>query len=211
MTKAADMPKLHSPFVREQRAEGYVVTPKIAEGMEWVFDDPSVIATEKLHGSNVSIVVQGGEIVEAWNRDTRVPFFTKGKAWLTQGLLESFGRGYTDSLPDGQHFGELIGPNLHCDPHGVGKHVWIPFNTYCRTKLAYKTWGKYPKTYEAISEWFEKHLFSLFATRWHREKPDPSRFCEGVVFVQPGTGRMAKLRRDMFPWFKGARHKEENS
>jgi hypothetical protein len=33
-------------------------------------------------------------------------------------------------------------------------------------------------------------------------------FPEGVVFFQPSTGKMAKLRRDQFSWFKGPRHKE---
>lgn len=204
--RVADMPKLHSPFVREVVDGAYVVTPKVAEGMEWVFTDPSVIATEKLHGTNVSVVIRGGEIVEVWNRDTRIPFFSNGRGFIIQGLLESHERGYT-ALPDGQHFGELIGPKLHGDPHEVGKHLWIPFSTYAREKLAYKSWGKYPKTFESLSGWFEHHLCSLFRCRIHKEKPNPAKFCEGVVFVQPSTGKMAKLRRDMFPWFKGPRHK----
>ena len=32
-------------------------------------------------------------------------------------------------------------------------------------------------------------------------------FVEGIVFTHP-DGRMAKLRKDMFPWFVGRRHKE---
>lgn len=202
-----DMPKLGSPFVRKEVDGAYVVTPEIAPGFEWVFEDDSVIATEKLHGTNVSIVVEDGTIKSIWNRTSRIPFFTRGKSFIVQGLLESFDRGYCD-LADGRHFGELVGPKLHGDPHKVGKHLWIPFNSYAREHLAYKSWGKYPKTFEAISEWFEKGLFSLYGCRIHKAKPDASKFVEGVVFVQPSTGKMAKLRRDMFPWFKGPRHKE---
>ena len=32
-------------------------------------------------------------------------------------------------------------------------------------------------------------------------------FVEGVVFTHP-DGRMAKLRKDMFDWHKGPRHKD---
>ena len=34
-----------------------------------------------------------------------------------------------------------------------------------------------------------------------------TQFAEGVVFYSQ-EGRMAKLRRDMFDWFKGRSHKE---
>jgi hypothetical protein len=33
-------------------------------------------------------------------------------------------------------------------------------------------------------------------------------FVEGIVFTHP-DGRMAKIRKDMFEWFKGKRHKED--
>ncbi len=36
-------------------------------------------------------------------------------------------------------------------------------------------------------------------------KGDREGFVEGIVFTHP-DGRMAKLRRDMFDWFKGRRH-----
>ena len=38
--KINDMPKLESPFVRKDIAGRYLVTPEIAPGYEWVFDDP---------------------------------------------------------------------------------------------------------------------------------------------------------------------------
>jgi len=37
----------------------------------------------------------------------------------------------------------------------------------------------------------------------HGDKKDS--FVEGIVFTHP-DGRMAKLRCDMFDWFKGRRH-----
>jgi hypothetical protein len=198
-----DMPKLESPFVREMNEKGeYVCTPKITEGYEWVFEDDTVLATEKLHGTNVSILIQDGMIMSCWNRTERLPFFNKGKKHIIEGLLNSFERGYMEFLSDGQHFGELIGPKVNGNPYKLEQHLWIPFKTYCRDHLIYKSWGKYPKTYESISEWF-KTLMPLYMLK--RGVKDG--FIEGVVFVQPSTGKMAKLRKDMFSWWQGDRHK----
>jgi len=202
MTKILDMPKLESPFVRKEINGNYVVTPEIAEGYEWVFNDDSVIATEKLHGTNVSIVIENGIIVSIWNRTARTPFFNKGKRFITDALLTSFERGYMDLLTDGQYFGEVIGEKVNGNPYKLSGHIWIPFNTYCKEHLAYKSWGKYPKTFDAISEWF-KTLMPLFALK----RGDKEGFVEGIVFYHP-DGRMAKLRRDMFGWYTGKRHKE---
>lgn len=200
-----DMPKLESPFIRKEIDGQYVVVPEIREGYEWVFEDSTVLATEKLHGTNVSIVIEDGTIKSIWNRTERIPFFNRGKNFIVQGLLESYGRGYMDLLEDGQHFGELIGQKLQGNPYQIDGHLWIPFETYARKHLAYTSWGKYPKTFEALSGWFEKDIFSLFMRRTKQAVVPP----EGIVFVQPSTGKMAKLRRDMFSWWKGARHKEE--
>ena len=199
-----DMPKLESPFVRE--GEEYLVTPQIAKGYEWVFEDESVICTEKLDGTNVSIVIEGGVITSVWNRTERIPFFNKGKSHIIEGVLESYKRGYMDLLPDGQHFGELVGEKVNGNRYELEGHLWIPFETYVRNHLRYKSWGKYPKDFQTISNWLKDDIFSLFTSMKHHEKSKAKP--EGIVFVQPSTGKMAKLREDMYDWFKGARHKE---
>ena len=140
--KIADMPKIECPFVRKENENShYVVTPEIAEGYEWVFEDDSVMAIEKLHGTNVSIVVEAGTITSVWNRTARIAFFNKGKPWIIQGVLESYSRGYCE-LPDGQHFGELIGPKVNGNPYNLDKHMWIPFETYGQKHLRYTSWGR---------------------------------------------------------------------
>lgn len=200
-----DMLKLHSPFVRVTKEHRFVVTPEIAEGYEWVFSDDSVIAVEKLNGTNVSIVVENCEVTSIWNRTERIFPFHKHKTFIMKGLLESFDRGYVDGFADGQYFGELIGPRVNGNPYNLEEHLWVPFSTYARNHLAYKSWGKYPKTFEAISEWFKGNLFSLFMLKRGVKKDDPNHFVEGVVFTHP-DGRMAKLRRDMFEWYAGTKH-----
>ena len=202
--KVRDMPKIQSPFVRKIINGNYIVTSEIPDGLEWVFNDDSVLATEKLDGTDVSIVIENGMITSIWNRTNRIPFFCKGKGFIIEGLLESFDRGYCE-LPDGQWFGELIGPKVNGNPYNLKRHIWIPFETYVKDHLRYKSWGKYPKTFGAISAWFEKDLFSLFVRRggeiFNEGFGNQVTFPEGIVFVHP-DGRMAKLRRDMFPWAK---------
>ncbi len=127
--KICDMPKLHSPFVREKNKKGeYVVTPTIEEGYEWVFEDSEVKAVEKLHGTNVSIYVQSGVITGIWNRTARIPFFNRGKEYIIDGVREAYKRKYIDVLVEGQYFGECIGPKINGNPYKLDKTLWIPFS-----------------------------------------------------------------------------------
>ena len=182
-----DMPKLQSPFVRVHTSEGFVVTPEIEPGYDWVFTDADVMAIEKLDGTNVSILMEDGMVKGVWNRTTRIPFFNRGKRLII----------------DGQHFGELIGTKINGNPYLLDEPIWIPFETYSAKKLRYKSWGKYPTTFDAISKWFEG-LQSLFTSM----RGDPTTYAEGIVFtLRTDDGvKYAKLRRDMFDWFSGRRH-----
>lgn len=203
--KIKDMPKLKSPFVRKEIDGVYIATDEIEEGYEWVFEDETTMAIEKLHGTNVSIFIQDGVITGIWNRTERIPFFNKGKAHIVKGILESFQRGYTEFLPDGQHFGELIGEKINGNPYKIKGNLWIPFESYGQKHLLYKCWGKYPKTFESIREWF-KELMPLYALRLGQKEG----FVEGIVFTHP-SGKMAKLRVDMFDFFEGERHRGKPS
>jgi len=204
MLKIKDMPKIECPFIRKETKNGYIVTSEINKGYEWVFEDDKVMAIEKLHGTNVSIAIKDGVIVGCWNRTTRVPFFNRGKEYIIIGLLTSYAKGYMEFLPDGQHFGELIGERVNGNPYKIKGNLWIPFSTYGQKHLRYKSWGKYPKDFDTISKWFKDDLIPLYASR----RGDRNGFVEGVVFTlaTPNGYKYAKLRKDMFPWFKGKRH-----
>jgi len=202
MEKIKDMPKLESPFARKMINGNYVVTDEIAEGMEWVFEDDSVMAIEKLHGTNVSIFIKEGTVIAVFNRTERIPFINKGKKWIIEGILNSKERGYLEFLGDGQHFGELIGPRVNGNPYKLDIHLWIPFGGFCQKHLRYKSWGKYSKDFETISNWF-KELLPLYSCM----KGNKKGFVEGIVFTHP-DGKMAKLRCNMFSWYKEERHKE---
>jgi RNA ligase len=203
--KIMDFPKVECPFVRKMIDGNYVVTNEIAEGMDWVFNDDTVFVTEKLDGTNVSVLIQDGHIMSVWNRSERIPFFNKGKKHIIDGVYNSFVRGHLEMLPDGQHFGELIGPKLNGNPYKMDEHLWIPFKTYAVNHLTYKSFGKYPKNFDSFSEWMKtlRPLFGLI-----RGLGEDS-FVEGVVFNHP-DGRIAKLRKDMYPWWSGDRHKSNS-
>ena len=200
--KIQDMPKLESPFIREIINGNYIVTPKITEGCEWIFngDESEVLCTEKLDGTDVSIIIENGKITRIFNRMNEVPFFCKGKKHIVEAILNSYDRGYCD-FTDGQYFGEVIGPKVNGNPYKLEEHLWIPFLTYVREHLVYNSWHKYPKTFENIKKWLlspieEGGIFSLFLRRRNIiGKP------EGIVFHNIKNGQMAKLRLDMFSDF----------
>jgi hypothetical protein len=204
-----DMPKLQSVFIRETINGDYVVTNKVTEGMEWVFegDENEVLCTEKLDGTDVSIIIENGKITRIFNRTNEIPFFNKGSKFIIEGILNSFDKGYCD-FTDGQYFGELIGPKVNGNPMQLNEHLWLPFNSYVREHLTYKSFHKYPKDFENLKKWLlspieEGGIFSLYLKRRNiNGKP------EGVVFHNIKTGQMAKLRLDMYSEFKGKRHKE---
>ena len=205
-----DMPKLESPFVRKMNDNGeYVVTEEIIKGYEWVFDDPDTLCMEKLDGTNVSIDIKENTVLAIYNRTERIPIINKGKRFITEGILESYSRGYMNNLVDGQNFGELIGVKLAKNPYQINGHIWIPFSTFGMKHLVYNSYHKYPKTFENIKNWLlnpieEGGIFSLFMKMKGIDmKP------EGVVFYNLKTGQMAKLRLDMYAEYKGRRHKEE--
>ena len=84
----------------------------------------------------------------------------------------------------------------------------MPFDWLIKS-CSYKSFHKYPKTYENIKKWFlddikDGGIFSLLMRRKGIEKKP-----EGIVFHNLKTGQMAKLRLDMFDNFKGFRHKEK--
>lgn len=210
------MPKIHSPFVREERDGGYYVTPKIEEGYDWVFDDPRTMAIEKLHGTNVSVLIEQGQVAGVWNRTNRIPLMPKNtnSQRIIKGILNSMSRGYLDMLSDGQYFGELVGPKINGNLYKLDDWLWVPFKTYARKNLEYESYGKYPTTFEAIEKWLKNGLIPLFQARENNMQwsdlmeSDIEHFVEGIMFTHPepddiDTLPYAKLRYDMYPWYNG--------
>lgn len=204
-----DFQKIKSPFIRKHNAAGdYVVTPEFEPGYEWILED-GVRAVDKLHGTNICVHFKDGNVIAIDNRTTRVlelPIEISGKnvgskSRFLLGILNSAERGWLEPFKEGRIYGELIGPNINTNLHGTPYPLFVPFD-YLYNRCHWKSWvsNKYPKTYDAISEWF-KGLNSLFTERVFKNQG----LAEGVVFWHP-DGRMAKLRRDMFDWYVGPRH-----
>jgi len=167
---AIDMPKLLSPFYREEINKKYVCIPKIREEFRWVFTEEA-IAVEKLDGTNVSVVVKEGKIVEIWNRKNKIEIWKKGNKRFAEGVLEAIEKDYfnPEQVKDGQYFGELIGPRVNGNPYQLETHLWIPFDVL-KQKLRFKFWDKLipefkgksdEEIFKIVDEVF-KGLWSLF-------------------------------------------------
>lgn len=219
-----DFPKLQAPFIRQtfkvdvlqwkklgrqyqlRSPEVYLAVNQINPGYEWVFEDPETFAVEKLHGTNVKVLMEGGRISAIQNRKNLVDplLIAKGQNFILEGLLHTAGRGHLPA--EGEHAGELIGPKLQGNPYKLDVHEWYPFERSI-SDLRYRSFDEHARTYENWSSWFKDFLHSrLFAKRAAKKKLDEKVFAEGVIFynLKRKAERktwMAKLRRDMFPWY----------
>lgn len=202
-----DFPKIQCPFVRESNSAGkYLVTPEINPGYEWVFEDEGVRAVDKLHGTNICVIVEDGHVKYIDNRTQRIvddryglPIRLKGMAPRAyEGVIRCLEKEHLRGcFVEGRNYGELVGPKINGNLHGLDHHLFVPFsylNEFCHWKSFVQ--GKYPKTFESMSEWF-KDLPSLFTAK--RSKTPG--LAEGLIFLHP-NGRRAKLRREMFEWYE---------
>jgi len=205
MHEIIDFPKIKSPFVRVMKDNISIVTDEIAEGFEWVFTTPGVKAIDKLHGTNLCCIFDSGTLIHIDNRKTRVvssPVITTdwgfSKTRMIEGVITAIEKGWIEPNYSGRVYGELIGPKFNSNIHGVSKNYFVPFS-YLKKSCYWRSYlyNTYPKTFESVSMWF-KELPSLFAQRFGEYDSK----AEGLVFYHPDGKRMAKLRRDMFDWYK---------
>lgn len=219
-----DFPKIESPFVRKdfevnkeqwkkygaklqlREPKAYLVTDQVTKGYEWVFEDSETIAVEKLDGSNVKISTENGRLIAVQNRLNVIDPLQviKGKTFIVEGVFMAIGKGYVKS--DGEQVGELIGPKLQGNPYKLLTHEWYPFEKSL-SALSYRSFKEHEPTFDNLSSWFEKFLISrYFAKKSSFNEKSENIMAEGVIFYNmkrksEGKTYMAKLRRDMFPWF----------
>lgn len=229
-----DMPKIECPFIRKRykinkkdwkaygsalnlrEPEVYLVTPEINPTCSWVFEEENVFASEKLHGTNILVEVQGKQLVGVQNRKNVVDthrLLGKGNgahpfARILEGIIYAADIGLVED--NSVQYGELIGPRLNNNIHKLSHHLWYPFKK-ARDSLRYKSFEKYPKEFYGWSEWFRTGLKSLLYCRLNKiplseMQNETVPFTEGIVIHQPRKEepekpRMSKLRRDMYPWY----------
>lgn len=220
-TEIKDFPKLESPFEREMIDNDYVCVPKLKEEYRWFVTD-KCLATTKLDGTNVSVIVKDGKIVRVLNRTNIIDIWKSGK-WFYEGIKTSIDNEnfIPDMIADGQYFGELIGERINSNPYQIQGHRWVPFE-HLKKKYYFKFWNDIIKECEGIkdNEIFDiitnvfKGLWCIYKRQLgiKGEVNENTKFeglaGEGIVFYNTDDGRMCKLRRDMFKFFKGAKHKE---
>ena len=131
--KIIDFPKIKSPFVRENINGKYIVTPEIEEGYNWVFEDQSVLAVDKLHGTNICCIFENGKLMHVDNRSHRLieePCICsnfKTETFRTiEGILRAFERNWIDKDFTGRMYGELVGPTINGNLHQLDRHYFVP-------------------------------------------------------------------------------------
>ena len=224
METLTDFPKLYCPFIRQtfkvnrddfhklgrklqlRKPEVYLAVDRVNPGYEWVFEDPETFAVEKLDGTNVKIKTENGRLVAFQNRKNVIdPLqIISGKTFLIEGLFRSIGKGYVK--PDGEQAGELIGPKVNKNIYKLDFHEWYPFEKAI-TDLRYKSFHEHDRNFDNWSSWFKYWLHSRYFTKLASKRGSSEKvFAEGVVFYnlkrkEENKLWMAKLRRDMFPWY----------
>jgi len=210
----SDFPKIECPLIRERGK----VTNQINPGYEWVFNRSGDIEiSEKIDGTNVSLVIRNRELVAYTNRTNFYPATFFDKSHLAEGIRNAFEKGYVP-LTDGQHFGEVMGPKVSGGDNflGLDRHIWIPFS-YLRRYFAFDPRdlpGEMNSPLDPVRELtidsFQKLSFimqgleSRVKAHWCNGAED---FAEGIVIrntdplADPDTA-MCKIRRDMFDWFE---------
>ncbi len=219
-----DFPKIYCPFIRQtfkvdeddfrrsgskfglRLPEAYLVVDRVTPGYEWVFEDSETIAIEKLNGTNIKIKTEKGRLVALQNRKNVIdPLqIVKGKTFLIEGVINSAAKDLVKE--DGEQAGELIGPKLQGNPYKLEHHLWYPFDKAIND-LSYRSFHEHERNFDNWDAWFKDHLLSRFVIK--KTKPGAEKdkvFAEGVVFYNmkrraEGKTYMAKLRRDMYPWF----------
>ncbi len=118
------------------------------------------------------------------------------------------GNDHEAEIPDeeGEQAGEVIGPKVQANPYKLEMHEWYPFDKAVGD-LSYRSFTEHARTFDNWSSWFKDYLFSRYYTkRASKTGAQDKVFAEGIVFYNlkrktEGKMYMAKLRRDMFPWF----------
>jgi hypothetical protein len=223
MQMMSDFPKVHCPFIRKtykvnqadwkkhgsklnlRTPEVYLAVDEVNPGYEWVFEDKDTFAVEKLDGTNVKLTMDGGRLISLQNRMNPIdPLqLMTGKKYIVEGVLMANGKGYLEA--NGEQAGEVIGPKLQGNPYNLPTHVWYPF-TKSISSLKYKSFHEHERNYKNWEAWFKDNLKSIFYIKTHKSTMADSVFAEGVIFYnlrrkEEGKPYMAKLRRDMFPFY----------
>lgn len=220
MKELTNYPKLGCPFVRTtykinkdqwkkhgrklqlKRPEVRLATTEINPLFNWVFEDPTTIAVEKLDGTNVKLLTENGRLVSLYNRKNPIDMLditgAKGRTAIVEGIFMAVSKGFIEK--EGEQTGEVIGRHINGNPYNLDGHLWYPFSKMVK-HLTYRSWHEHERTYDNLSSWFKDYLFSRFSS-----KRGDNVMSEGVVFynlkrMEEHKSYRAKLRRDMFGWY----------
>jgi len=103
-------------------------------------------------------------MLEVWNRKNKTYYektWFKGFDHIKLGIESSLTN--ITSLPDGQHFGEIIGLGIQKNPMDIPEKRWVPFETFGKDNLVYDEWKDVPKNFYALSKFMRKLKSKYYA------------------------------------------------
>lgn len=182
------MQKIPTLFARDPR---FKVFDQVTEGCEWVFRGEG-IATEKMDGTNVRVTIRGGLVVRVEKR--RNPSREQKKVGIIDGwyvdatdgpedkwILEGV-RNLNETMPDGEHCCEVLGPKINGNPLGLSSHTCEPFDLTAPVVEP-------SRSFEGLRA-FLADMDSRIS---------PGHLAEGIVFHHL-DGRRAKIKRKDFDY-----------
>jgi hypothetical protein len=192
-----DMPKLESPFARKEVGKKYLCYGQLLPEYEWILDKNKVIATEKFDGTNVSVLVQDGQIKAIFNRKNRINIWENKNHRFYNGIKNAIEKKYfnPELCTDGQYFGELIGENIQSNSYNDKGQIWLPFD-YVKKHYSFNFYYDWLDEHKGTLENFKQLILNLKSLYMRKQGQDVTP--EGIVFHNKETGQMCKLRVNMF-------------
>ncbi len=191
------MRKIPTLFVRDPKQPRFLLQETHPDCL-WVvtlWNSDTMLATEKLDGTNVRLTIRSGSIVRLEKRrnptkrqkasDIVMPWYVDAECGASDKWIREAAEGTdTSNWPDGEHCCEALGPKIQGDPLGLEQHLCYPFDLKA-DEIALKR----PSAcdFGTLRKWIHS-LGSVLS---------PGHHAEGVVFhVIDGPSRAKLKRRD---------------
>ncbi len=218
-----DLITIPSCLVRKHDANGnYIATGEVKDKFKWVFEDPTVICCEHIHGTNINVLLAKTEVGDQWQMLgalTRNSTVVGLSSWqITMQIWESMRRGLISSANVLGEIWDGIGAIPGVIPYmgrisdskinKLNSWPWFIPRKHQLKKMRYSQFGQVTPTVENISDWLREdlktHLPSALAPHIGCGRPklnSDSYRPSGLLFYQPSTGALARISCDHFDWY----------
>lgn len=190
------MDKIPTLLVRDEVT--HKVTDEVTPNCEWVFDGRGV-ATEKLDGTNVLVDIRRGYLFAVYKRHTpkgetpgylRVTDDEPADKWILDAARSTRG---IASWRDGHYPCEAIGPKIQGNPLGLGTRRLVRLDLDLALEVNNMPY-RLPRLAFVPDDVADLREFVVTLDSHY----SPGHPAEGIVFHNPDTGQLAKIKRRDF-------------